>query len=207
MTDDITLAITGASGSPYAIRLLEQLLATGKQVNLLISKPGQIVMSMESELSLSAKTSTMQQQLASRFQLTNAEQLRVFGLEQWTAPVASGSGISRAMVVCPCTTGTLSSIATGQCRNLIDRAADVTIKEQKKLIMVIRETPLSAIHLDHMHTLAQLGVVIMPASPGFYNGIKTVNDLVDFMVARILDHLDIPNDLTPRWGIDTLNQE
>ena len=114
MTDDITLAITGASGSPYAIRLLEQLLATGQQVNLLISKPGQIVMSMESELSLSAKTSTMQQQLASRFQLEDAEQLRVFGLEQWTAPVASGSGISRAMVVCPCTTGTLSSIATGQ---------------------------------------------------------------------------------------------
>lgn len=207
MTDDITLAITGASGSPYAIRLLQQLLAAGQQVNLLVSKPGQIVLSMESDLSLSARTTTMQQQLASHFQLDNPDQLKVFGMDQWTAPIASGSGISRAMVICPCTTGTLASIATGQSRNLIDRAADVTIKEQKKLIMVIRETPVSAIHLEHMHRLAQLGVVIMPASPGFYTGINTVTDLIDFMVARILDHLDISHNLMPRWGIDAVSEE
>jgi 4-hydroxy-3-polyprenylbenzoate decarboxylase len=201
MPHDITLAITGASGSPYALRLLEQLLTSGQQVNLIISKPGQIVLGMETDLSLSANPGKIQQQLSSLYRPDDPEQLRVYGTDQWTAPIASGSAISRAMVVCPCTTGTLASIATGQSRNLIDRAADVTIKEQKKLIMVIRETPLSAIHLEQMMKLAQLGVVVMPASPGFYTGAENISDLVDFVVARILDHLDIQHNLMPRWGI------
>lgn len=207
MSPSITLAITGASGAPYALRLLEQLLAADQQVNLLISKPGQIVLGMETELSLSSRPAKIQQQLAEHYRLQQQDQLQVYGIDQWTAPIASGSAISRAMVVCPCTTGTLASIATGQSRNLIDRAADVTIKEQKKLIMVVREMPVSAIHLEHMLRLARLGVVIMPASPGFYTGIETVQELVDFVVSRILDHLDIPHNLMPRWGIDEISEE
>jgi len=204
MTPAITLAITGASGSAYAIRLMEILLASDQTVNLLISKAGQIVLGMETELALSSQPAKIQRQLAEHYQLAEPSRLVVFGRDQWTAPIASGSGVSRAMVVCPCTTGTLASIASGQSKDLLERAADVTIKEQKKLILVIRETPLSAIHLEHMLKLARLGVVIMPANPGFYLGVEKVSDLVDFMVARILEHLDIEHNLTPRWGIDKL---
>jgi 4-hydroxy-3-polyprenylbenzoate decarboxylase len=202
MTPAITLAITGASGSAYALRLMEQLLTSGQTVNLLISKPGQIVLGMETDLALSSQPARIQQQLAEHYSLSDPSKLAVYGRDQWTAPIASGTGISRAMVICPCTTGTLASIANGQSKNLLERAADVTIKEQKKLIMVIRETPLSAIHLEHMLKLARLGVVIMPANPGFYMGVEKVSDLVDFVVGRILDHLDITHNLTPRWGID-----
>ncbi len=201
MDDSITVAITGASGALYALRLLETLLKADQTVNLLISKAGQIVLGMETDLSLSSQPNKIQQQLTEHFS-ARPEQIRVYGRDQWTAPIASGSGIAKAMVVCPCTTGTLASVATGQSSDLLERAADVTIKEQKKLIMVVRETPLSAIHLEHMLKLAQLGVVVMPANPGFYHGVESVSDIVDFMVGRILDHLDIPHDLTPRWGID-----
>ena len=202
MSSAITLAITGASGAQYALRLLEQLLASGRAVNLLVSKPGQIVLNMESGLTLSGQPGKMQRQLVEHFSVDNPGQLSVFGQDQWTAPVASGTGISRSMVVCPCTTGTLAGIATGQSRNLIERAADVSIKEHKQLILVVRETPLSAIHLENMLKLARLGVTIMPANPGFYFGVTSVNDLVDFMVARVLDHLDIPHQLTPTWGVE-----
>ena len=202
MNPAITLAITGASGAAYALRLMEVLLQSGQSLNLVISKPGQIVLGMETELSLSSKPASIQQQLCEHYRLDDPSLLNVYGRDQWTAPIASGSGISRAMVVCPCTTGSLASIAMGHSRDLLERAADVTIKEQKKLILVIRETPLSAIHLEHMLKLARLGVVIMPANPGFYHGVEGISDLVDFMVARILDHLDIEHDLIPRWGID-----
>ena len=201
MTPAITLAITGASGSLYALRLMEQLLVSDQTVNLLISKPGQIVLGIETDLSLSSQPAKIQQQLAEHYNLSDPSKLVVYGRDQWTAPIASGTGISRAMVICPCTTGTLASIANGQSKDLLERAADVTIKEQKKLIMVVRETPLSAIHLEHMLKLARLGVVIMPANPGFYMGVEKVSDLVDFVVGRILDHLDIKHNLTPRWGI------
>jgi len=197
----MTPAITGASGSAYALRLLEQLLIFEQHVNLLISKPGQIVLGMETDLELSSQPAKIQQQLSDHYQLSDPSRLAVYGRDQWTAPIASGSGISRAMVVCPCTTGTLASIANGQSKDLLERAADVTIKEQKKLILVVRETPLSAIHLEHMLKLARLGAVIMPANPGFYLGVENVSDLVDFVVARILDHLDIEHNLTSRWGI------
>ena len=201
MKKTITLAITGASGTVYALRLMEVLLQQGQSINLLISKPGQIVLSMETELSLSSQPAKIRQQLLQHYK-AREDQLRVFGRDQWTAPIASGSGISEAMVICPCTTGTLASVATGQSRDLLERSADVTIKEQKKLIMVIRETPLSPIHLDHMLGLARLGVIIMPACPGFYHGVNHVGDLVDFMVARILDHLGVAHDLIPSWGLD-----
>jgi len=124
----------------------------------------------------------------------------VFGREEWFAPLASGSNPADAMVVCPCTMGTLAAIAAGLSQNLIERAADVAIKEGRKLVLVPRETPFSAIHLENMLKLARLGVVILPPSPGFYNHPQTVADLVDFVVARVLDQLRVPHRLMQRWG-------
>ncbi len=195
----IAIAITGASGAPYALRLLQQLIEKGEQVYVMISGPGQVVLSMESELKLSARPAETQRILSEYFNAAEG-QLQVFGREQWTAPVASGSGVPRAMVVCPCTTGTLANIANGVSSNLIDRAADVVIKEQRKLILVVRETPLSAIHLENMLKLARLGVVMLPPSPGFYHSPGSIDDLVNFVVSRILDQLEIANDISPRWG-------
>ncbi|HHJ15446.1 MAG TPA: UbiX family flavin prenyltransferase [Gammaproteobacteria bacterium] len=193
------LAITGASGAPYALRLLELLLAQGEAVDIMISAPGQIVMSMETDLRLPGQPAGIQRALTEHFAAAEG-QLRVFGREEWTAPLASGSSAPRALVVCPCTTGTLAGIAAGTSSNLIERAADVTIKEGRKLILVPRETPFSAIHLENMLKLARLGVVILPPSPGFYQEPHTIADLVDFVVSRILDQLGIDNNISPRWG-------
>ena len=195
----ITLAMTGASGAIYGLRLLECLLASDQEVNLLVSSPAQIVLAMETDLKVPAAPREMQKFFAERYS-ARPDQLQVYGREQWTAPIASGSGVSRAMVICPCTSGTLAAIATGASDNLLERAADVVIKEQRKLVLVPREMPLSAIQLEHMMKLARLGVVIMPASPGFYHHPHSISDLVDFVVARIMDHLDIVHDLVPRWG-------
>jgi len=195
----LALAITGASGAAYALRLLEVLLQQGEQVDLMISAPGQLVVSMETGLKLPGQAAGIQQLLSDRF-TARPGQLRVFGREEWTAPLASGSNAPRAMVVCPCTTGTLAGIAAGSSQNLIERAADVTLKEGRKLVLVPRETPFSAIHLENMLKLARLGVVILPPNPGFYQEPVTIDDLVDFVVARILDQLGISNDLMPRWG-------
>jgi 4-hydroxy-3-polyprenylbenzoate decarboxylase len=131
-----------------------------------------------------------------------AGQITVFGKEQWFSPVASGSAAPKKMVVCPCSTGTLAAISQGMSDNLIERAADVVIKERGQLIMVPRETPFSAIHLQNMLTLAQMGVTIMPAAPGFYHQPTSINDLIDFMVGRLLDHLSIDQSIMPRWGYD-----
>ncbi len=195
----IALAITGASGSAYGLRLLELLLQSGRQVYLMISKAGEMVIPMETGIELPAEISQMEEMLAQRFNAMEG-QLRLFGREEWTAPVASGSNPPAAMVVCPCTAGTLSAIATGASNNLIERAADVMLKEQRRLILVVRETPLSAIHLENMLKLARLGVVTMPASPGFYNRPQSLEQIVDFMVARVLDHLEIQHDLIQPWG-------
>ena len=195
----IALAITGASGSAYGLRLLEVLIQNGRRVYLMISKAGEVVIPMETDLELPAESTQAEAMLAERFNAAPG-QLRLFGREEWTAPVASGSNPPAAMVVCPCTAGTLSAIASGASNNLIERAADVMLKEQRKLILMIRETPLSAIHLENMLKLARLGVVIMPASPGFYNSPQSLEEIVDFMVARVLDHLGIEQDLTKPWG-------
>ena len=195
----ITLAITGASGSLYGLRLLECLIKAGRPVYLLLSKPGQMVVRMETGLNLPARPEEAQTFLSKHFQAADG-QLQVFGREQWTAPVASGSNPAEAMVVCPCTTSTLSAIANGASDNLLERAADVMLKEQRKLILVVRETPFSAIHLENMLKLARLGVVVMPAAPGFYHQPKSVEEIVDFMVARVLDHLGVEHELGPRWG-------
>lgn len=197
----ITVAITGASGTAYALRLIEQLLAAGRTVWLLYSQAAQVVLKMEDDIELSARPAEAEQQLLTLFDAAPG-QLRVFGRQQWTAPVASGSNPPEAMVVVPCTTGTLGSIANGICDDLIDRAADVMLKERRKLILVVRETPFSSIHLENMSRLDRAGAIIMPANPGFYLHPQSVADLVDFMVARILDQLGVPNRLLPRWGGD-----
>ena len=195
----ITIAITGASGSLYGLRLLQALLDAKRRVYLLLSRPGQLVIKMEAGLDLPNTPTDIQTYLSEHFQAGEG-QLQVFGREQWTAPVASGSNPPEAMVVCPCTTSTLSSIACGASNNLLERAADVMLKEQRKLILVVRETPFSAIHLENMLKLARLGVVIMPACPGFYNKPETIDEIVDFMVARVLDQLGVEHQLALRWG-------
>lgn len=195
----ITVALTGASGAAYALRLLEQLVQAGRTVYVLYSQAAQVVLQMEAELEMPGRPADAEVFLTERFKAAPG-QLRVFGRQQWTAPVASGSNPPAAMVVCPCTTGTLASIAHGICDDLIDRAADVMLKEQRKLILVVRETPFSVIHLENMLTLARAGAVIMPANPGFYHGNVTLQDLVDYMVARVLDHLGVVHQLMPRWG-------
>ncbi|MCV6639524.1 flavin prenyltransferase UbiX [Candidatus Albibeggiatoa sp. nov. NOAA] len=199
MSDSITLAMTGASGAIYGVRLLEQLLLAGKTVHFLLSTPARLVIKMELSISLPSRASDLKKQLVEKYS-AKAEQLYVYGLEQWTAPVASGSAISRAMVICPCTSGTMASIAHGMSRNLIERAADVSLKERKQLILVHRETPLSPIHMQNMLTLSQAGAIILPASPAFYNQPQTIQDVTDTVVARILDHLNIEHQLLPRWG-------
>ncbi|MEY8204140.1 MAG: flavin prenyltransferase UbiX [Bermanella sp.] len=195
----ITLAITGASGAPYALRLLQCLVAAQRDVYVLISKAAQVVLATETTLKLPGTQQKMQAHLTAVFNAKEG-QIKVFGREQWFAPVASGSGRNGPMVVCPCSTGTLSAIATGASNNLVERAADVAIKERRELILVPRETPFSPIHLENMLKLANMGVTIMPASPGFYHNPKSVDDVVDFMVARILSHLQIEQTLVPFWG-------
>ena len=199
MSDAIAVAITGASGAQYPLRLIEQLLAAGRTVQLMCSQAGQVVLNMETDLKVPGNTSEMQKFFCEHFGVTD-QQLQVFGRQQWTAPVASGSNPPEAVVVCPCTTGTLATIANGICDDLIDRAADVALKEKRKLILLVRETPFSSIHLQNMLTLSQAGAVIMPANPGFYFKPTTIDEIVDFMVARILDHLNVPHDLGARWG-------
>jgi flavin prenyltransferase len=195
----ITLAMTGATGAPYTIRLMQELLKNGVQIQFICSQPGQIVMAMESDLKLQSKPQQMQSQLCEYFSC-DSEQIQVYGKDQWTAPVASGSSVADAMVVCPCSMGSLAAIAYGLSNNLIHRAADVVLKERRKLILVPRETPFSSIHLENMLKLSNMGAVILPPSPGFYQGVNCVEDLIDFVVSRILDQLHIENQLSPRWA-------
>ncbi len=197
--ETITLAMTGASGARYGLRLLECLLAAGEHVYFLVSQPAQLVVSMETDFKLSGNNDAIKAALLARY-AGRPEQLDVYAKDQWTAPIASGSSVSRAMVVCPCSSGTLSAIASGSSDSLLERAADVVIKERQQLILVHRETPLSAIHLENMLKLARMGVTILPASPGFYHRPERVEQVVDFVVARILDHLNVSHQLLPRWG-------
>ncbi len=209
MNKTICLALTGASGMPYGLRLLECLLAAGCNVQLLYSQAAQIVARQEMDLELPSRPAEAKTALLARFPATmestagprvNPEKLAVFGREEWFAPVASGSNPPDAMVVCPCSMGTLAAIAQGLADNLIERAADVVLKEGRKLVLVPRETPFSAIHLDNMLRLARAGAIILPPSPGFYHHPQTVADLVDFVVARVLDQLAVPHTLMQRWG-------
>lgn len=199
MSPLVALAFTGASGMPYGVRLLECLLGAGAQVHLLYSRVSQIVARQEMDLALPGRAKDAEAFFAERFHAAPG-QLRAFGREEWFAPVASGSNPPEAMVVCPCSMGTLAAIAQGLSDNLIERAADVMLKESRRLILVPRETPFSAIHLENMLRLARAGAVILPANPGFYHHPQRVEDLVDFVVARVLDQLRIAHTLMPRWG-------
>lgn len=195
----ITLALTGASGLVYGLRLLECLLAQESNVQVLVSQAAHVVATQEMGLTMPSRPTELETWLRERYP-NGRGALRVFGREDWFAPIASGSGASDAMVVCPCSMGTLAAIAHGLSDNLIERAADVAIKENRRLILVPRETPLSALHLDNMLKLARLGVTILPANPGFYHHPQRIEDMVDFVVARILDQLGVKSDLVPRWG-------
>ncbi|QEL56059.1 flavin prenyltransferase UbiX [Chromobacterium paludis] len=195
----ITVALTGASGLPYGLRLIEALLAAQIRVWVLYSQAAQIVAKQEMDLTLPSRPADMKAWLLQRYPAA-PELLEVYGREEWFAPAASGSNPPDAMVVCPCSMGTLAAIRHGMSDNLIERAADVCIKEGRKLVLVPRETPLSAIHLENMLELARLGVVILPPAPGFYTHPKSVDDMVDFIVSRMLDQLGVEQTLTPRWG-------
>ncbi|MEA3245591.1 MAG: flavin prenyltransferase UbiX [Gemmatimonadota bacterium] len=192
--DPIVLALTGASGAPYGIRLLQQLAAARWPVSLIVSAHGFRLLRTESDVG-------------------DIGGLRkAVGAAAWDACVtvyddgdrgaapASGSAKSAGMVICPCSMGTLASIAAGTSRSLVERAADVALKERRKLVLVTRETPLSAIHLENMLRLTRAGAVVMPAAPGFYHRPTTIDQLVDFVVARVLDQLGVEQSLVPRWG-------
>jgi len=195
----IALAFTGASGMPYGMRLLEVLLAQGQHVYLLYSQVAQIVAQQVKILTLRSRAKETEAIFNQKFNVPDG-QLRVFGREEWFAPVASGSNPADAMVICPCTMSTLAAVAAGMSQNLIERTADVMLKENRKLILVPRETPLSAIHLENMLRLVRGGAVILPPNPGFYHHPQNVQDMIDFIVARILDHLEVKHTLMPRWG-------
>lgn len=195
----VALAFTGASGMGYGIRLLECLLASGVRVWLLYSPVAQIVARQELDLKLSAQPREAQRLLAERYGAREG-QLEVFGREDWFAPIASGSNPADAMVICPCSMGTLAAVATGLASTLIERAADVMLKESRRLVLVPRETPFSAIHLENMLRLNRAGAVILPANPGFYHRPQRVEDIVDFVVARVLDQIGVAHSLLPRWG-------
>lgn len=195
----ITLAITGASGVQYALKLLQCLVAADCNVALLLSSAGRIVLNTETRYEL-GESSGEQQSFFESLCKAKPGQIKLYTKEDWFSPVASGSSAPRSMVICPASGGTIAAIANGMSNNLIERAADVAIKERRQLIVVPRETPVSSIHLENQLKLSQLGVVVLPASPGFYCEPKSVDDLIDFVVARILDQLGVAQTLFPRWG-------
>jgi 4-hydroxy-3-polyprenylbenzoate decarboxylase len=201
LSKTIALAFTGASGLPYGLRLLECLLATDQRVWLVYSQAAQLVAKQECDLVLPAQPRAAQRLLAERCRAKDG-QLTVFGAQDWNAPLASGSNPPDAFVICPCTMGTLAKVATGLADDLVARGADVALKEGRRLILVPRETPLSAIHLENMLRVVRAGGVILPPSPGFYHRPQDMQGLVDFVVGRILDQLGIEHSLMRRWGAD-----
>ncbi|MBP6095849.1 MAG: UbiX family flavin prenyltransferase [Methyloversatilis sp.] len=195
----ILVALTGASGMPYGMRLIESLIGAGCRVWVIYSQVAQIVARQEIDLLLPGNPTQAARELTARFD-AQPGQLEVFGREDWNCPPASGSNPPDAMVVCPCSMGTLAAIAHGLASSLIERAADVVMKERRQLILVPRETPFSTLHLENMLSLSRNGAVILPPSPGFYHHPGEIGDLVDFVVARVLDQLRVPHRLVPRWG-------
>jgi 4-hydroxy-3-polyprenylbenzoate decarboxylase len=202
----VALAWTGASGMGYGLRLLSCLIEARVEVWLMYSQAAQIVAKQELDLTLPTRPVDAERELGARFEAGDG-QLRVFGRDDWNAPLASGSNPTDAMAVCPCTMGTLAAIAAGLSDNLIERAADVMLKEQRKLVLVPRETPFSAIHLENMLKLARAGAVVLPANPGFYHQPQEVAGVIDYVVARVLDHLGVKHELMQRWGAHRTQRE
>jgi 4-hydroxy-3-polyprenylbenzoate decarboxylase len=192
----VFLGITGASGAPYAARLLEALAERGAEVGVCASAAGLEVIATE----LYGDASLPRDEVLARFMAAGGDNARAYSAQDWRSPYASGSARIDAYVICPCSMGTLGTIASGSMTNLIQRAASVALKEGRKLIVVPRETPLSTIHLQNMLTLRQAGATILFAAPGFYHEPRTISDLVDFVVARLLDQIGLDNTLMPRWG-------
>jgi 4-hydroxy-3-polyprenylbenzoate decarboxylase len=192
----IVVAVTGASGAPYAVRLLEQLAAAERDVQLIVSSHG--LRLLTTEMAIESVAALRERVGATAWD----RRITVFDDNDRGAAPASGSALNAGMVICPCSMGTLSAIAVGASRSLVERAADVALKERRPLLLVPRETPLSAIHLENMLRVTHAGAVVMPASPGFYHRPGSIDDLVNFIVARVLDHLGVPQHLVDRWGSD-----
>jgi 4-hydroxy-3-polyprenylbenzoate decarboxylase len=213
MSHKLVLGITGASGAIYGVRLLHVLLSAGREVHLSVSESGQTL--LRQELGLHVDLDHFQPDVLTAARLfeddaaltpdpcllTPDPPLHYHHFQDFMAPIASGSFLTDGMVICPCSGGTLAAIAHGTSENLICRAADVHLKERRKLVLVPRETPLSLIQLDNMKRCVEAGAVVLPAMPGFYHGVQSIRDLVDFVVARICDQLGVPHDLMRRWGV------
>jgi len=193
------VAITGASGSVYGLRLISELLRSGERVSLILTSAGRQVMNHETGLEWSAEIKLQRQQVQEYFASIAVDCLAI---DDFWAGAASGSAAADAMIVAPCSMGTLGRIAAGLSGNLLERAADVMLKERRRLLLVPRETPFNNIHLENLLRLSQAGAVILPAMPGFYHGPETIEDLVDFVVGKILDQLDVQHSLFTRWGED-----
>jgi flavin prenyltransferase len=192
----VFLGVTGASGAPYAAGLLRALAAGGCEIGLVASAAGVEVLATE----LYGDPTLPREEVLERFVGGARDQVTTYGINDYKSPYASGSARVDAYVVCPCSMSTVGTLATGAMANLIHRAASVALKERRKLVLVPRETPLSSIHLRGLATLNDAGAVILFAAPGFYHGATTIDDLVDFVVARALDQIGLDNDLIPRWG-------
>jgi flavin prenyltransferase len=190
----IVVAVTGASGAPYAVRLLAALVGAERPVHLVLSSHG--LRLLQAECGIDSIDGLRRRVGAAAWD----RWITTFDDADRGAAPASGSALSAGMVICPCSMGTLSAIAVGASRSLVERAADVALKERRPLILVPRETPLSAIHLENMLRVTRAGAIVMPAAPGFYHQPQTIDDLVNFVVARVLDHLGVPQQLAPRWG-------
>ncbi|WP_094752459.1 flavin prenyltransferase UbiX [Psychromonas sp. CD1] len=196
--DKVTLAVTGASGSGYFLRLLDTLVKSNCQIYLLLSDAAKIVLKTEVDEQWPDEIEALNAFLEKRFN-TQAQQIIVLGRMDWFSVVASGSSAPKKMIICPCSCGTFASIAQGLSKTLIERAADVVLKERGQLIIMPRETPFSTLHLRNLLTLSELGVTIMPLAPGFYHRPQSIVELHDFMVARLLDHLKIKHTKSKRW--------
>lgn len=190
----IVMAVTGASGAPYAMRLLETLVERQQRIFLIVSDHG--LRLLDTEMGVRSVEQWRERVGAVAWDAC----VRVYDDRDRGAAPASGSAVTAGMVICPCSMGTISAIAVGASRSLVERAADVTLKERRRLVVVPRESPYSAIHLENMLTLTRAGATVLPASPGFYHRPRAIDDLVNFIVARVLDHMGVEHDLVPRWG-------
>ena len=195
----ITVAISGASGAAYAVALVRTLLGAGCRVDLVVSDAARQVLKLEQQLDWSAQPQQLQAQLEAFFAVS-AERLRCYANDDFCAPCASGSNAADAMVIVPASMGCVARVATGISGNLIERAADVMLKERKPLVLVPRETPLNAIHLENLLSLTRAGAVVLPAMPAFYGRAQRVEDLIDFIVGKICDVIGVPHQLLQRWG-------